>query len=265
MRPAVNVQGNLAMAEVFDFDSSEGHSLSGRLEAPQGEARAWALLAHCFTCGKDNVAAVRLARGLSAAGIGTLRFDFAGLGASGGTFGSVGLASDIADLLAAAAAMERADMAPTLLIGHSLGGAAALAAAAHLPTVRAVATIGAPFEAEHALNHVAPEALAVVEAEGEGGVLLAGRRFTLSRAFVQDLRQRDQGKAIAGLARPLLILHAPRDETVGIDHAGRIFAAAKHPKSFVSLDKADHALSARADADYAAAIIAAWASPYLQR
>jgi putative redox protein len=253
------------MADVFDFDSSEGHRLSGRLEAPESDARTWALLAHCFTCGKDNVAAVRVARGLAAAGIGTLRFDFAGLGASGGTFGTKGLASDVSDLLAAAAAMEKADIAPTLLIGHSLGGAAALAATAHLPTVRAVATIAAPFEAEHALNHVAPEALAAVEAEGEGGVLLAGRRFTLSRAFVEDLRGRDQGKAIAALGRPLLVLHAPRDETVGIEHAGRIFAAAKHPKSFVSLDNADHALSARADADYAAAIIAAWATPYLEK
>jgi putative redox protein len=252
------------MTQVFDFQSSDGHRLSGRLEAPETPSRAWALLAHCFTCGKENVAAVRVARGLAAAGIGTLRFDFAGLGTSGGTFGLDGLASDVAGLIDAAGAMEAAGMAPSLLIGHSLGGAAALAAAAALPKVRAVATIAAPFEAEHVLHQVDSDALAAVETEGESGVLLAGRPFTLSRAFVDDLRRRDQGKAIAGLGRPLLVLHAPRDETVGIDNASRIFAAAKHPKSFVSLDRADHLLSARADADYSAAIIAAWASPYVR-
>jgi putative redox protein len=253
------------VTSVFDFDSPAEHRLSGRLDAPEGEARGWALFAHCFTCGKDNVAAARIARRLAAAGVGTLRFDFAGLGTSGGTFGTDGLASDIADLIAAAAAMEEAGMAPTLLIGHSLGGAAALAAAASLATVRAVSTIAAPFDAEHVLRHVSTEALEAAETNGEAGVLLAGRQFTLSRTFVEDLRRRDQGEAIAGLARPLLILHAPRDETVGIDQAGRIFAAAKHPKSFVSLDRADHLLSDRADADYAADLIATWARPYLAR
>jgi len=250
-------------SQPFEFEGSRGYRLAGRLERPEGATRAWALLAHCFTCGKDHVAASRMARTLAAHGIGVLRFDFAGLGASGGSFAEGSFAADVADLVAAGRAMEAAGHAPALLVGHSLGGAAVLAAAEAMPGIRAVATIAAPFDAAHVLHLIDPASLQRIEAQGEAEVLLAGRPFVVRRSFVEDLRRHHQGARIAALHRPLLVMHAPNDTTVGIDNANRIFLAARHPKSFVSLDRADHLLTARADADYAATVIAAWASRYL--
>lgn len=250
-------------SQSFEFESPKGYQLSGRIEQPETTPRGWAIFAHCFTCGKESLAAVRLARALALSGIGVLRFDFAGLGSSGGAFVEGGFAADVSDLVAAGAAMAAAGMTPSLLVGHSLGGAAVLAAAGDMPAIRAVATIAAPADVGHILNHFDPESLKHIEADGEAEVYLANRPFVVRKAFVDDARQQNLEARIADLRRPLLILHAPLDSTVGIENATRIFVAAKHPKSFVTLDDADHLLTRRADADYAATIIAAWASRYL--
>ncbi len=247
----------------FDFPNAAGELLSGRLEIPVGPVRAWALFAHCFTCGKDNKAAVRIARRLAGVGIGVLRFDFTGLGRSEGEFGAAGFSRNVDDLTAAAAAMAAKDMAPMLLIGHSLGGAAVIAAAASLPVVRGVATIAAPFEVDHVLTQFDPDALARLAREDKALVTIGGRQFTVARALVDDLREQEQGARIAGLRRPLLLLHSPVDDVVGIDNVTSIYLAAKHPKSFVSLDGADHLLSKPRDADFAADMIAAWANRYV--
>ena len=245
--------------QVFDFDGASGRRLSGRLESPQATPRGWAIFAHCFTCGKDSLAAVRISRALARAGIGVLRFDFAGLGGSGGE----SFAADIDDLVAAAHAMTTAGKPPSLLIGHSLGGAAALAAAGGLACIEAVATIAAPVDIGHVLRHFDPGELARIDAEGAGEIEMAGRRFLLRRSFVDDIRQQDLLGYVRDLKRPLLVLHAPGDPIVGIENASDIFQHAKHPKSFVSLDTADHLLTNRDDAEYAATIIAAWATRYL--
>jgi putative redox protein len=248
--------------ERFDFDAPAGYRLSGRIELPDAPVRGWALFAHCFTCGKDGLAAVRIGRALARAGIGVLRFDFAGLGGSGGEFAG-GFGADAADLIAAYAAMAAADRAPGLLIGHSFGGAAALAAVADMPAVKAVATIAAPFDVAHVLHQIGDAGVAAIENQGSAEVKLAGRPFTIGKAFIDDLRHQDQGARIAKIGRALMVLHAPRDEVVGIDHATRIFLAARHPRSFVSLDDADHLLTRTADAEYAASVIAAWAARYM--
>lgn len=247
----------------FDFEGPRGYVLSGRIEQPETTPRGWAILAHCFTCGKESLAAVRLTRALALSGIGVLRFDFAGLGRSGGEFADGSFAADVGDLIAAGEAMAEAGIAPALLVGHSLGGAAVLAAAGEMPAIKAVATIAAPADVSHVLHQLHPASLEQIEANGEAEVLLAGRPFVIRKNFVDDARQHDLESRISQLHRPLLIMHAPRDTTVGIENALRIFAAAKHPKNFISLDGADHLLSRRADADFAAAMIAAWAARYL--
>ena len=246
----------------FDFTGEGGHRLKGRLDLPDGDAVAHILFAHCFTCSKNSLAAVRIASALTSEGYGVLRFDFTGIGESEGDLSDSAFSGSVSDLLAAAAAMREASRPPALLIGHSLGGASALAAACQIPEMKAVATIGAPLDVDH-VTHLLGGGLDAVMASGEAQVRIGGRPFTIRRSFIEDLAAQDQESRIAGLDRALLILHSPQDETVGIANASGIFAAARHPKSFVSLDGADHLLTKSEDADYVARIIAAWASRYI--
>jgi putative redox protein len=249
-------------SEKITFPGSRGASLAARLELPDGRPVAAALFAHCFTCSKDSHAAARVSRALARRGVAVLRFDFTGLGGSGGDFASTDFTSNVDDLLAAVEALRARTLAPQLLIGHSLGGAAVLAAAARVPEATAVATIAAPADPAHVLGQLGPD-LARIAADGEGEVAIAGRAFRIRRSFVEDIGAHRLADAVTGLRKALLVLHAPRDAVVGIDNATRIFVAARHPKSFVSLDDADHLLTREADADYVAGVLAAWASRYV--
>jgi len=244
------------------FEGAHGHTLAARLETPPGTPKAYALFAHCFSCGKDSMAAVKVSRALAARSIATLRFDFTGLGASGGEFADTTFSTNLDDVVAAADYLRRQHAAPALLIGHSLGGAAVIAAADRIGEARALVTIGAPSDIAH-VTHTFSTAVPEIEAQGESVVTLGARKLTLRRAFLDDLREHPQLERIAKLRRALLIMHAPTDAVVGIENASVIFLAAKHPKSFVSLDDADHFLTRVKDADYAAALIAAWAARYL--
>lgn len=246
----------------FDFAGSDGQKLAGRLDLPQGPPLAHAIFAHCFTCSKNSIAAVRIAKALTLRGIAVLRFDFTGLGDSGGDFADSSFSGSARDLVAAASALRDAGRTPALLIGHSLGGAAVLAAAGEIPEIAAVATIAAPLDVEH-VTHLLAGGLAEVTSRGEAEVEIGGRPFTIRRSFLEDLAAQDQRARIADLRRPLLILHSPVDAVVGIDNASGIFVAARHPKSFVSLDDADHLLTSATDAEYVAEVIAAWASRYI--
>jgi uncharacterized OsmC-like protein/alpha-beta hydrolase superfamily lysophospholipase len=248
--------------ERFDFSNAEGLRLAGLLDSPPGEARAYALFAHCFTCGKDVHAARRIAEGLNALGIAVLRFDFTGLGSSEGEFANTTFSSNVADLVTAADQLRRAKRAPSILIGHSLGGAAVLAAAAAVPEARAVVTIAAPSDPAH-VTGLFKDRLAEIRADGEVEVTLSGRPFRIRRGFIEDVAEQKLSGRLAALRKALLIFHSPADEIVGIDNASRIFAAARHPKSFVSLADADHLLTRRSDAAYVANVIAAWAERYL--
>lgn len=250
------------VTQSFDFTGTEGQQLSGTLDLPDGPVSSYALFAHCFTCTKSSLAAVRLSRALTALGYGVLRFDFTGLGQSGGEFADSSFSGSIADLIAAADAMRGAGRAPGLLIGHSLGGAAVLAAASHVPEVKAVATIGAPADVEHVTRLFADD-VAALRRDGEAEVRIGGRPFRLRRSFIDDLASHDQAERIRALRKPLLILHSPQDQIVSIDNATAIYRAAFHPKSFVSLDGADHLLTDRKDSDFAATMIAAWSARYL--
>jgi len=226
--------------------------LAARLDTPVGQPRAYALFAHCFTCSKESKAAAYVSQALAGYGIATLRFDFSGLE----------FTSNIDDLLAAAGWLRENRAAPQVLAGHSLGGAAVLAAAGRIPEARAVATIGAPFDPAH-LARLLKDSKAEIEAKGEAEVDLGGRPVRVSKAFLDDLERQNPTETIGALRKPLLVFHSPRDVIVEIENASKIFLAAKHPKSFVSLDRADHLLTQKADAQYAATVLAAWASRYL--
>jgi uncharacterized protein len=248
--------------ERFQFPGADGQLLSGRLDVPAGTPRAYALFAHCFTCGKDIFAATRIARALNEHGIAVLRFDFTGLGASEGEFENTNFSSNLADLEAAAQYLRETGRAPELLIGHSLGGAAVLGVAGRLPEVKAVATVAAPSDPHH-VTGLFREHIDTIEAEGVADVQLAGRPFRIRKQFLIDAAEQNLAAQIANLKRPLLVLHSPIDATVGIVNATQIFAAAKHPKSFISLDGADHLLSRQSDAIYAADLIAVWSARYI--
>lgn len=245
-----------------EFKGSQGGLLAARLDLPTGRPRALALFAHCFTCSKDIFAASRIAGRLMELGIGTVRFDFTGLGSSEGEFANTDFSSNVQDLVCAADWLRGEHEPPAILIGHSLGGAAVLAAAGDIPEVRAVATIGAPADADHVLRHLASRVIDI-ERTGEAAVTLGGRQFRIRRQFLEDVRGQRLKERIAGLRRALLVFHSPRDDIVGIDNAAAIFTAAKHPKSFISLDDADHLLTGREDAVYVADVLAAWAGRYL--
>ena len=248
----------------LEFDGAHGAKLAARLDLPAGKIRAFALFAHCFTCSKDIPAARHIAGALSAEGIAVLRFDFTGLGGSGGDFSSTGFSSNVDDLKLAADFLRTNYEAPQLLIGHSLGGAAVLSAAADIAEVRAVVTIGAPSDADHVIHNFKGSVDEIRE-KGSGSVDLAGRSFTIRKEFLDDLEAQTVKDRTAKLGKALLVMHAPLDDTVGIDNATDIFVAAKHPKSFVSLDRADHLLTRSEDAAYAARVIAGWASGYLDK
>jgi len=249
-------------AERFDFINARGEKLAALLDRPNGPVRAVALLAHCFTCGKDNKAARRIAEGLRLHGIAVLRFDFTGLGASEGEFANTTFSSNVDDLVAAADHLRRTLASPAILIGHSLGGAAVLAAAHRIAEARSVVTIAAPADPAHVAG-LLQDQVATIALEGEAQVTLGGRKFRVRRAFLDDIAEQMLTTRIANLHKALLIFHSPTDDTVGIDNASHIFLAAKHPKSFISLGSADHLLSHSADAAYVAGVIAAWAERYL--
>jgi len=240
---------------------SHGHMLAGLLELPESDIRCYALFAHCFTCGKDIAAASRIARALTEKGIAVLRFDFTGLGNSDGDFANTNFSSNMQDLVAAANFLRQEYQAPTLLIGHSLGGAAVLSMARRVPEAKAVVTIGAPHEAKH-VAHNFSASLTEIQEKGHAEVSLGGRSFLIKDQFLKDLEDQEGGE-LAQLKKALLVMHAPLDETVSIAEAEKIYHEAKHPKSFISLDDADHLLSRKQDAEYVAEAIAGWASRYI--
>jgi len=237
--------------------------LSARLDLPPGGSpSAYALFAHCFTCSKNIRAAVNISRALSREGFGVVRFDFTGLGESEGEFEDTNFSSNVADLLAAAGYMERSLGTPQLLVGHSLGGAAVLQAVSELPGVRAVATVGVPADPAHVLVHM-ESSLEEIEETGAAQVSIGGRPFRVRKQFLDDLRAQRMEHTVANLSRPLLLFHSPIDTVVGIENASRLYAMARHPKSFVSLDRADHLLTDPRDSSYVGTVLAAWATRYV--
>ena len=251
-----------ARSEKVTFTGAQGDALAARLDLPAGTPRAYALFAHCFTCSKDIFAASRIADGLTGHGIAVLRFDFTGLGASEGEFANTNFSSNVGDLVAATEYLRAEHAAPKILIGHSLGGAAVLAAAGQVSEAVAVATIGAPADPAHVAHHFL-DARPEIEAKGEAEVRLVGRPFRIQKQFLEDIENQKLERGIASMKKALLVFHSPIDATVGVENAGHIFQAAKHPKSFVSLDNADHLLSRKAYAAYVADVLAAWVDRYL--
>jgi len=251
-------------SERFTFPNANGDELAATLDWPLGKPTAFALFAHCFTCGKDNLAAKRIAERLTHHGIAVLRFDFTGLGASEGEFANTHFSSNVDDLVAAADHLRTAHSAPAILIGHSLGGCAVLAAAHRIAEARAVVTIAAPYDPAHVIG-LFKQHVGAIKEKGAVEVSLAGRPFTIKREFLADVAAKKLDECLATLRKALLVFHSPTDDLVGIDNASHIFVAAKHPKSFVSLAGADHLLSQAGDAAYVANVIAAWADRYLER
>ncbi|MEO0343358.1 MAG: bifunctional alpha/beta hydrolase/OsmC family protein [Pseudomonadota bacterium] len=248
--------------ERITFLGHNGDTLAARLDLPAGPVHATAVFAHCFTCSKDITAAKRIAGHLAAMNIAVLRFDFTGLGHSEGEFANTNFSSNVDDLILAAKYLTDTHSAPSLLVGHSLGGAAVLKVAAELPSVKAVATLGAPHDPAHVIHNFGVS-LEEIEQNGVAKVDLAGRPFTIKKDFVDDVRASSLNNAISTMKSALLVLHSPIDQTVGIENASEIFLAAKHPKSFVTLDDTDHLITKAEDAEYAASVIASWVSRYI--
>jgi len=250
--------------ERVEFTNQDGTQLAARLDHPsRGTPDAWALFAHCFTCSKDLRSVGAISRALNRQNIGVLRFDFTGLGESEGDFSETNFSSNVGDLTAAAQFLEEEHQAPRILVGHSLGGAAVLQAAHRIPSAEAVATIAAPYDPEH-VTRLLDDALEEIKTRGEARITLAGRSFTIRKQFLDDLAATKMEETIRTLERGLLLFHSPIDQTVGVGNAARIFEAAKHPKSFVSLDDADHLLTDVADAEYVGTVLGAWARKYVE-
>lgn len=246
------------------FDNGRGENLAAVIDLPADDAPiAWALFAHCFTCGKDLKGADNITAALNGERVGVMRFDFTGLGESEGDFADTNFSSNVDDLIAAAEHLAKEYQAPAILIGHSLGGTAVLQAADSIPSAKAVAVIGAPASPDH-VTHLLRSSLEEIEEEGVARVEIAGRPFTIRRQFLRDLEEVNIQRQVAELDRALLVLHSPVDNIVGIENSAMIFRAAKHPRSFVSLDAADHLLTDEEDSRYAGSIIAAWAKRYVQ-
>lgn len=250
------------MAERITFPSSSGPALAGLVDPPEGDVRGWGVFAHGFTLGKDCPAASRMCKQLAIDGIGMLRFDNLGLGQSAGDWGDGSFSHKVADTARAVQFMNDSGREVRLLVGHSFGGAAVIAAAHDCPTVAAVASVGAPYEPAH-VEHTYDALLHRIEAEGEAQFMIGGKALTLRRHFIEDVRAADLRERIKTLRRALLVMHSPTDNTVGIANASEIFRAARHPRSFVSLEGADHLLTEKNQAARAARIISAWADPYL--
>lgn len=252
----------MAASKIY-FNNDAGHALSGRLELPEnGIAHHFAVFAHCFTCSKNLLASRAISKALTASGFGVLSFDFTGLGDSEGDFEHTNFSGNVDDIIVAINYLTTNHKAPGLLVGHSLGGAAVIHAAAKAPSIQAIATIGAPSDTIH-VQHLFKEELTTILEKGEANVTLSGRDFKITSQFVQDLNEQKITETLNKLRKPLLILHAPQDTTVSINHAEKLYKAAMHPKSFVSLDGADHLLMNKQDAHYVANMIAAWASRYI--
>lgn len=252
----------MVQSERIDFIGGQGHLLAARLDRPEGDIRAFALFAHCFTCTQNIYAASRIAKTLTEHGLAVLRFDFTGLGASEGDFANTNFSSNVGDLVAAADQMRASLEPPALIIGHSLGGAAILAAAQQIAEARAVVTLCSPADVAHVAHNFADQVDRIMT-DGEAQVQLAGRPFTIKRQFIEDIRAAALEGHVRRLGKALLVMHAPLDVSVGVENAARIFDWAKHPKSFVSLDGADHLISRREDAEYTGHVIAAWAARYM--
>ena len=250
--------------ERLEFANAKGEKLAALIDLPLGIPNAFALFAHCFTCGKDNLAAKRISERLAICGIGVLRFDFTGLGTSEGEFADTHFSSNVDDLVAAADHLRKTYGTPAILIGHSLGGAAMLAAAHRIADARAIVTIAAPCDPMH-VTGLFKEHVDKIREQGEVEVSLAGRPFRIKREFLDDIAEQRIRDCLANLRKALLVFHSPTDDIVGIENASHIFTAAKHPKSFVSLAGADHLLSKRNDATYVANVLTAWAERYIER
>lgn len=243
------------------FEGAHGDTLSARLDQPDTNTSTYALFAHCFTCSKNLKPVKNISKTLNKRGIGVFRFDFTGLGESEGDFADTNFSSNIDDLVAATSYMKKHYQSPEILIGHSLGGAAVLQAASEIPASKAVATIGAPSNPKHVKQNFDAQ-LHEIESSGQATVTLAGRSFTIKKQFIDDLEQNKMDRYIQQLGKALMIFHSPIDNTVGIDNAARIYKKARHPKSFVSLDDADHLLMDEKDSRYVAQVLASWAERY---
>jgi putative redox protein len=249
----------------IQIPASSGISLAARLDLPDDTYRATVLFAHCFTCGKDILAASRIARGLVAQGFAVLRFDFAGIGASEGEFADTNFSSNIQDVADAADWLRAHYQAPELIIGHSLGGTAVIAASPRLPEAKGYVTIGSPSDPRHMLELIGASSLKVIEREGAADVNLEGRIFHIRKQFLNDVQEQQVLHQVRQLHKPLLIMHAPGDRTVPISHATAFFQAAAHPKSFISLGEADHLVANKVDAEFIAEMIATWSKRYIEK
>tara|TARA_B110000285_G_C15012737_1_gene557333 strand:- start:111 stop:875 length:765 start_codon:yes stop_codon:yes gene_type:complete len=249
-------------SEKIKFANSKGQTLAAKLELPDDEPKGFALFAHCFTCNKNLTAVRNIGRALTKSGIAVLRFDFTGLGESEGDFESTNFSSNVEDLIAASNFLKENYSSPDILIGHSLGGAAVIFAAKHIESIKAVATIGAPSNPKH-VSHLFKSGLEEIKEKGEATLMIGGREFKIQKHFLDDINEKNMDATVKNMNKALLVMHSPQDKTVGIENASQIYSAAWHPKSFISLDGADHLLSSQQDSIYVGNMIATWSKRYL--